>query len=79
MPTPRSRDVNPGTCENFDVSNLETPEAAMESAAFWLVQADNNDFLAAEAVGEAERVDAMVEDSETMLKAVKGICKKYNL
>lgn len=79
IPTPRASDVNPGTCENFDVSNPDTPEAAARSAAFWLVEADNKSFLAAEAVEEAERVNAMVEESEIMLEAVKGFCKQYNL
>lgn len=71
--------MNPGACENFDVSNPDTPEAAAGNAAFWLVEANNKSFLAAEAVEEAERVDAMVEESENMLKALKGFCKQYNI
>lgn len=79
LPAPRAREVNPVTCENLDVSNPDTPDGAARSAAFWLVQADNKSFLAAEAVEEAERVNAMAEESETMLEALKGFCKQYNL
>ncbi|KAK1375915.1 MYB transcription factor [Heracleum sosnowskyi] len=78
-PAPKARDVNPGTCENFDVSNPDTPGAAARSAAFWLVEAENKSILAAEAVEEAERVDVMLEECETTLKALKGFCKQYNL
>ncbi|XP_074327285.1 telomere repeat-binding factor 4-like [Apium graveolens] len=78
-PSPRSRDMNPGTRENFDGSNLDTLEAATKSAAFWLVQADYKSFLAAEAVEEEERVNTMVEESENILNALKGFFNKYNL
>ncbi|WOG89390.1 hypothetical protein DCAR_0208628 [Daucus carota subsp. sativus] len=71
IPTPKARDVNPGTCKNFDVSNPDTPEAAARIAAFWLVEADNQACLTAQAVEEAERISTMAEESEIMFEAVK--------
>lgn len=76
---PRARNVNPRTCENFDVLNPETPEGAARSAAFWLVEAENKSILAAEGVEEVERISAMFEESKIMLKASKRFFKKYNL
>ncbi|GMY10024.1 single myb histone 4-like [Fagus crenata] len=57
----------------------DTVEAAAETAAYKIAEAENKAFVAAEAVKEAERISKMAEDTDSFFQFAKEIFEKCNI
>lgn len=74
-PSPKQKDVRskPIIQEIRSSISAEPVEDAAETAAHKIVEAENNSFLAAEAVKESERVSQMAEDADAVVMRLKEI------
>lgn len=78
-PTPKQDILQPKPLQSISyvtVTTGDTVEAAAETAAYKIAEAENKAFVAAEAVKEAERISKMAEDTDSFLQLAKEIFEK---
>ena len=81
-PTPKQDILQPKPLQSISyvtATTGDTVEAAAETAAYKIAEAENKAFVAAEAIKEAERISKMAEDTDSFLQLAKEIFEKCNI